>query len=297
MDDWHELLRQAEARLAAAGAPSVTPVVVEAPGLGPSHEREIDERLAAANNTLVIPLLSGQRIRAVPEDQVSVPDPEGLVRISTKTLRNLVRCAWLVKGKVLSVVAKAQNTSEIKAIVDRGEGFWASPSVFVEVEKKESAQSAPSTPSDGIVAAPGNPEALPVLDPRPFLSISAGIVKESVPMRLPNGKVMGSLLKTVHGPLYVKNAGEADHRLHVGAEWSNLGGYTIDEEIFRKYLGDPQTVIKVVRDKVLYFTTSEHVKRYAGVIRSWGAEKLVMPLSGKFWLVTNEQGQSQEFGS
>jgi hypothetical protein len=167
-----------------------------------------------------------------------------------------------LKGKVSRVVSKDQHTAELKALIEQGKAYWASPNVFVEIEKKETFSTAPQ---DGVVAAPGNPQALPVVDPRPFLSISAGIVRESVPMRLPNGKVVGSLLKTVHGPLYVKNAGEADHRLHVGAEWANLGGYTIDEEIFRKYLGDPQTVIKVVRDKVLYFTTSSG----PGERRSW----------------------------
>lgn len=291
------MLKQAEQRLAAAGAPAHTPPVVDPPPMKPEWEKEVDDRLSAGNGSMEIPLPSGQKMQVVPDGHSFGSFMMDKPEVDTTTFKRLIRCAAILGGKVTRIVPKEFHTAELKAIIEQGKGYWASPCVFVEVEKKESAQSAPSTPSDGIVASPGNPEALPVLDPRPFLSISAGIVKESVPMRLPNGKVMGSLLKTVHGPLYVKNAGEADHRLHVGAEWANLGGYTIDEEIFRKYLGDPQTVIKVVRDKVLYFTTSEHVKRYAGVIRSWGAEKLVMPLSGKFWLVTNEQGQSQEFGS
>jgi len=293
--DWTALLREAERNLAQAGAPATTPPVVEAPTLGLPHEKEIDDRLAAANNTMVIPLASGQKVRVVPEDQAALPDPEGLVRISTKTLKNLVRCAWFLKGgKVSRVVSRDQHTAETRAIVDRGEGFWASPCVFVETEKK---QAPASTPSDGVVAAPGDPQALPTMDIRPFLSVSAGIVKDTVPMRLANGKVMGSLLRTAYGPLYSRNAGEDDHRLHVVSGWAALGGYTVDEEIFRKYLADPATVIKIIRGKTIYFTTSEHVLRNAGVIRSWGTEKLVMPLLGKFWIVVNEDGSPIEVGA
>ena len=260
---------------------------VDPADMRPEWEKEIDDTLAKHGGTMTIPLSSGTVIKVTP-----TPGPAAAgapVEVGYETFKRLSRAAAILNARVVNIVPKETVDAEIKSIQDKGLGYWASPHAFVEVEKL--APAGKSSNDFGIIASPKAPPTKPPIEANLWLVLSAASVTEQVPMRLSNGKVVGTLIKTTNGPMYARTARPTEHKLSIRAAWAMSGGYTIERELYDKYLTDPRTVIKVVREERVYLTTSAWIQQYGGLIKQWGADRIIMPLAGNFWVVIDKNGE------
>lgn len=277
---------QEEVKLIPVEVASFSSEPVDPPLMKPEWEKEIDEMIAQHNGRLNIPLPSGTMIRVVAE-----PKPaDDAVEVSYETFKRLSRAAAILNAKVVNIVTKAQSDAHVKDLLDKGAGYWATPHIFIEVDKQSPIGGAKSS-DFGVIAAPKQPPTPPSIDPKLWIALSASSVIEQIPMRVTGNKVVGTVIKTKNGPLFARVVKELDHKLNIRAGWAMAGGYTIERDAYDKYLTDPATVIKFVRGEQIYLTTSAWVQRYAGLIRHWGTERIVMPLSGNYWLVANKEGE------
>lgn len=282
-----EVVRDAEVLPQAAA-----PQVVNPPPVKAEWEKEINDFIAKNGGTFEIALTSGTRIRVVQGE----PNPASdVIEMSVDHFKRLSRAAVMLNGRVVDVMTKAEADARTQRLIDNKEGCWVSPNIFIEVNK-EAVQSTGAPRQDfGIVAAPKSPSSPPPVDPRAWLSLSAGNIVEQVPMRISSGKVVGTLIRTQAGPLYARSVKDTEHRLNLNAPWALAGGYSIDREVYDKYLTDPATVIKMIRSDRTYLTTSGWIQRHGGLIRQWGTERVIMPLSGSYWLVVdNKSGETVE---
>lgn len=261
--------------------------VVDPPEMKPEWEKEIDQMIQAHGGRLEIRLQSGTMIRVV-EKPGSAPDA---VEVGYDTFKRLSRAAAILNGRVVNVLTKAQADAETKDRLEKGLGFWASPSVFIEVDKQVDSFRSHTVADFGVIAAPRFPPVPPPIMASAWITLSAGDIVENVPMRLGSGKVIGSLIMTKAAPLYARTARDTEHKLNLPVDWAMAGGYTIEREIYDKYLTNPATIIKIVRGDHIYLTTSDWIQKYGGSIRRWGTECVVMPLTGSFWLVVNRNGE------
>ena len=247
--------------------------------------------LASNGGRIEITLASGTRIAVAPGPKKY--DGSGPIELSYDTFKRLSRAASIFNGKVVDVQPAAVQDARLQDMVARGAGFWVSEHVFVEVEKMESL--GPSATDFGVVAAPKMPPSPPpISNPAQWVTLSASTVLEQIPMRVGSGKeakVVGTLIRTTGGPLYARVARPTEHKLNIREAWAMQGGYSIERELYDKYLTDPATVIKIVRDERVYLTTSEWVQRYGGLIKQWGSERVVIPLAGNFWMVLDKDGE------
>lgn len=279
---------QAEPKALPAPVASVSQQeVVEPPLMRPEWEKELDQMLAQHGGRLEIRLQSGALLRVVREPKKAADALE----ISHETFKRLSRAAAILNGRVVDAMTKEQADARTQAILDRGEGCWVSPHVFIEVDKQQSIPGGAARNDFGVIAAPKQPPSTPPIVANLWLVLSGGSVIEQVPLRKSNGKVIGSLVKTTNGALYARQAREGEHRLNLQASWAFSGGYTIDRDIYDKYLTDPSTVIKIVRDDRVFLTNSGWIQKYGGLIRHWGEEKIVMPVSGGYWLTVDKNGE------
>jgi hypothetical protein len=310
--DWHDAFRQAEQKLAVTIPQEVGPTnqpaqaqvqpqpefipavpIANPPPMRPEWEKELDDKVTANNGTFEVTLLSGAKIRITPEPKAS----DDMMEIKVEDFKRMARAAVFMGGRIVHAMTRKQADERTKQMLDKGEGCWISPHIFIEVDKEASTPTSSQRAPDGIVAAPAQPDEYPKVDAVKWITINASILRETVPMRSENGKIIGSLLKTANGNLYARSVTDKDHRLNIVADWATGGGYTIDKSIYEKYLTDPSTVIKIARTGAMgsgvtyYFTTSTWIKKYGGVIKSWGSDRIVMPLRGKFWFVTNSIGE------
>ncbi len=259
---------------------------VDPPLMKPDWEKEIDDMIAKNGGKVEIRLQSGVLVRVVPE-----PKPaNGAVEIGYETFKRLSRAAAVLNAKVVDLKSKTQADAETQALLDSGSGYWASPHIFVEVDKQSPIGGASSN-DFGLIAAPKVPPSTPAIVPSLWITLSAASIVEQVPMRITGNKVVGTLIKTMNGPLYAKTVKDLEHKLNIRASWAMSGGYTIEREVYEKYLAEPSTVIKFTRGEHIYLTTSLWIQRYAGMIRHWGTERVVMPLIGGYWLVVDKNGE------
>lgn len=266
--------------------PRIAPVVpVDPPLMKPEWEKEIDDAIAARGGRFDIKLPSGATIRITPDPKPATD----AVEVSHEMFKKLSRAASIMNGRVLDIMTQEQADARTDAIIKKGEGCWIAPNIFVEVDKFIDQGSGRS--DFGIIAAPKPPPSTLQFDPMPWLVLSASSIVDQVPMRVAGGKVIGTLIKTIGGPLYARQVKDTDHKLNIQAAWAMSGGYTIEREVYDKYLTDPTTVIKMVRSDRVYLTTSAWVQAYGGIIVHWGTERVVMPLSGNYWLVVNKNGE------
>lgn len=277
---------QHEVKLIPVAAVSSPAEPVDPPLMKPDWEKELDDMLAKNGGKVEIRLQSGVLVRVVPE-----PKPaEGATEISHDTFKRLSRAAAVLNGKVVDLKSKAQADAETQALLDSGSGYWATPHIFVEVDKQSPIGGA-SASDFGIIAAPKQPPSAPPVIPNLWITLSAASIIEQVPMRVAGNKVIGTLIKTANGPLYAKTVKDLEHKLNIRASWAMSGGYTIEREAYEKYLAEPSTVIKFTRGEHVYLTTSLWIQRYAGMIRHWGTERVVMPIIGGYWLVVDKNGE------
>jgi len=259
---------------------------VDPPEMRPDWEKEIDDMIAKSGGRLEIRLQSGALIRVVAEPKAV----EGAIEVSYETFKRLSRAAAILNAKVVDMKTKAVADAETKALLESGSGYWATPHIFVEVDKQT--QIGGGRPADfSVIAPPKQPPSTPAVIPHLWLALSAASITEQVPMRITGNKVIGTLIKTTSGPLYARTVKETEHKLNIHTSWAVSGGYTIERDAYDKYLTDPATVIKFVRGEHIYFTTSNWIQRYGGLIRHWGTERVVMPLSGGYWLVVDRNGE------
>ena len=295
-EDMAESLRRVAAQMGVVLSPAAAPLSspsapVDPVEMKPQWELELDAMIAASGVALNITLKSGKVMRVVAEPK---PAEEGVVEVSRETFKRLSRAADILNAKVVGIGSKDAVDAYTQSMVDRGAGFWASQHVFVEVDRNVAGSSRPSESAAAtVVAAPNLPPSPPPVDPRRWVAIAAGAIVGQEPMRVGagSGRVVGTLLRTTSGPLYARTAKDGEQRLGVRAEWALAGAFSIDREVYDKYLTDPATVIKVAREDRVYLTTSAWVQRYGGIVRQWGVERIVMPLAGNFWLVAGKDGE------
>lgn len=270
-----------------APAPASSPAEpVDPPEMRPDWEKELDDMIAKSGGRLEIRLQSGALIRVVPEPRAA----DDAIEIGHDTFKRLSRAAAILNAKVVDMKTRAAADAEAKALLDSGSGYWATPHIFVEVDKQT--QIGGGRAADfSVIAAPKTPPSIPAVVAHLWLTLSASSIIEQVPMRITGNKVIGSLIKTTSGPFYARTVKETEHKLNIQTPWAMSGGYTIEREAYDKYLTDPATVIKFVRGEHIYFTTSNWIQRYGGLIRHWGTERVVMPLSGGYWLVVDRNGE------
>lgn len=257
---------------------------VDPPEMKPEWEKEIDAMIAANGGRFELTLLSGTKIRITQEPRTGVDMPE----IGYETFKRLSRAASILNAKVTDIVPKAVADERKKRMLDEGKGFWASEHCFVEVEKQ--APQGRATSDFSVIAAPKLPPHLPPIMPHQWTQLSASTIVEQIPMRAA-GKVVGTLVRTTSGAMYGRSARDLEHKLNISQPWAMSGGYTIEREVYDKYLTEPSTVIKIVRGEYVYLTSSDWIQKYGGVIRQWGSERVVMPLAGNYWLVVDKSGE------
>lgn len=268
-----------------ASFPQPVPVVDPAE-MKPQWEKELDDMIAKNGGRLEIRLQSGAMLRVVAEPKPCADAHE----ISYDTFKRLSRAASILGGRVVDAMSKTEADAKTKAMVEKAQGFWASEHVFIEVDRTVGGSGYSGQVSTGVVSAPNTPPTTPSVDARLWITISGGSVIENVPMRV-GTKVVGTLMKTTNGAIYARTAKPTDHKLSLYVPWAMSGGYTIEKEVYEKYLTDPNTVIKIIRDERIYLTTSAWIQKYGGVIKQWGSDRIVMPLSGNYWLVVNKEGE------
>jgi hypothetical protein len=301
MDSLQEHLEREAARLGlklvpaapAAQAPVLSSPLapVDPPEMKPAWEKEIDETLAKHGGTMDIVLSSGTVIRVTPEPKHAAGDLlNGVVDVSYDTFKRLSRAAAILNAKVTNIVSLAKIDARKKQLEEQGLGYWASPHIFVEIDKQ--APVARASSEFGVVAVPKTPPSHPPIFPLLWLTLSAASIVEQVPMRITGGKVIGTLIKTTNGPMYARTARDTEHKLNISTSWAMGGGYTIEREVYDKYLTDPATIIKVTRGEHVYLTTSGWIQQYGGVIKQWGSERIVMPLAGNYWLIVDKSGET-----
>lgn len=268
-------------------APVSGPVpVVDPPLMKAEWEKEIDDVIKSHGGRLDIVLQSGAVIRVVAAPSASTDALE----IGYDTFKRLSRAATILNGRVVDAMTKSQADTRTRDMLEQGLGCWITEHIFVEVDKMP--QPLSGGKSDfGVIAAPTFPPSAPAIVPHQWLSLSGGSIVEQVPMRMSNGKVMGTLIKTQNGAIFARTVKDTDHKLSIAADWSLGGGYTIERELYDKYLTDPTTIIKFIRGERIYLTNSAWIQKYGGIIRHWGTERVVMPLTGSFWLVVDKNGE------
>lgn len=278
---------QAEIKALPAPMASSSDKVAEPPLMRPDWEKELDDMLAQHGGRLEIRLQSGALLRVVPEPKKATDALE----ISHATFKRLSRAAAILNGKVIDAMTKEQSDARTQAMLDKGEGCWITPHIFIEVDKQQALPGGRQASDFGVIAAPKQPPGPPPIMANLWLVLSAASIVEQVPMRVSNGKVIGTLLKTSNGPLYARQVRDGEHRLNIQAGWAMSGGYAIERDVYDKYLTEPSTVIKMTREDRVFLTTSNWIQRYGGLIRHWGVEKIVMPITSGYWLVVDKNGE------
>jgi len=278
---------QAEVKVPPAPVLAAGIEVVEPPLMRPDWEKELDDMLAQHGGRMEIKLQSGATLRVVPDPKKATDALE----ISHKTFKRLSRAAAILNGRVVDAMTKEQSDARTQAMLDKGEGCWITPHIFIEVDKQQAIPGGRGASDFGVIAAPKLPPGPPPIVANLWLVLSAASIVEQVPMRISSGKVIGTLIKTQNGALYGRQVRDGEHRLNIQAGWAMSGGYAIEREIYDKYLTDPTTVIKMTREDRVFLTTSNWIQRYGGLIRHWGTEKIVMPITSGYWLVVDKNGE------
>ena len=303
MTDWHEQFRAAEERMgqplppaqSTPASPEVKfPLEVADPvRTDNSWEKEIEDFIKKKGGEFEITLDRGSKLRVC-----KVPQPNAApCEMDVDEFRRLARFAALLGAKVVDIKPKAKADEEMRKKIAENKILAIGP-CYIEVKDPvpETGDFRGKAYGDfGLVTDPVEPLMYPQIEVAKWVKVFPGAIIEQVPLRI-GRKVIGNLSKTQHGAIYMKTAQPREHVLiGINRPWAAAGAYTIDREIYGKYLANPGIVIKITVQEMIglsvYLTTSDHIRQYGGVIRAWGREQIVMPRAGKYWLRTDTEGQ------